>query len=112
MGFSADSLPWVGMLPSFVTQREVNGTDSEASERDSLGAEWISAAFSGEGMVHAWLCGQALGTMVLSKDGRFVDSKPAGLSWFPEEMLVNEKRIRASVLRLLNDKSATGTSNL
>lgn len=84
MGFSADGLPWVGRLPESLTRR---GKDMDLEGR---GQEWISAGFSGEGMVHAWLCGKALAWMILD-DGQV-------LSWFPEQMLVTEERIKASVL--------------
>lgn len=107
MGFSSDGFPWVGMLPASVTQREVDGSDSKEA-----GAEWISAVFWGEGMVHAWLCGEALGTMILARDGQLDSSKSDDLSWFPEELLVSEKRIRASMLPHVVNDSAKRTSTL
>lgn len=94
MGFSADGLPWVGQVSSLVTQRE--GHDhTHQKDGDKKGGEWISAAFSGEGMVHAWLCGKALGKMVLRHMGLLHEGDPeADLSWFPGEMLVTDQRVR------------------
>lgn len=97
MGFSADGFPWVGMLPSSLTGRECPKTESNQSRGNQQpGAEWVSAAFSGEGMVQAWLCGKALGTMLLSRDGRLAESQSADLSWLPEQMLATEERVRNS----------------
>lgn len=52
LGVSADERPWVGRIPGAVTGRHGNG-------------EWIAAGYSGEGMVHAWMSGKILGSMVL-----------------------------------------------
>ncbi|KAK1147551.1 hypothetical protein N8T08_000893 [Aspergillus melleus] len=90
MGFSADGFPWVGSLPSSLTQR------GEDRNWNGKGREWVSAGFSGEGMVHAWLCGQALGRMILADDGELREQDD--LSWFPEHMLVTEERVEVSVL--------------
>ncbi|KAI2889475.1 hypothetical protein CBS76997_6460 [Aspergillus niger] len=90
MGFSADGLPWVGRLPGSTTEREPH--------REGQGAEWVSAAFSGEGMVLAWLCGKALATMLLIHDNELLESKSTDLSWFPEQMLVTEDRVKKAVL--------------
>ncbi|KAJ5675542.1 hypothetical protein N7462_008439 [Penicillium macrosclerotiorum] len=91
MGFSADGFPWVGQLPSSMTQRA--GPTSPAG-----GAEWACAAFGGEGMVQAWLCGKALATMLLTKGGQLAATANADLSWFPEQMLISEKRIAEAQL--------------
>lgn len=93
MGFSADGLPWVGRLPYFLTQR---GTNDDGREK---GAEWACAAFSGEGMVQAWLCGKAVGLMLSCYEQGTSLSACDELSWFPEEMLVSEKRVKESVLQ-------------
>lgn len=114
MGFSSDGLPWVGMLPSSLTGRE-NGhpkPTSKQSDVDKPGSEWVSAAFSGEGMVQAWLCGKALGIMLLSRDGRLDPVQSADLSWLPEQMLATEERVRGSVLPRVVDELAMRTSNL
>lgn len=109
MGFSADGFPWVGILPSSTAQRESGSLDGGKG-----GAEWISAAFSGEGMVHAWLCGEALGAMVLAGDGRLDGSKGADLSSVPEQMLVTEERVGKAVLPRVVGETELGkrTSNL
>ncbi|OOF91806.1 hypothetical protein ASPCADRAFT_133894 [Aspergillus carbonarius ITEM 5010] len=90
MGFSADGLPWVGQLPDLLTQRKL--------QREGSGAEWVSAAFSGEGMVFAWLCGKALATMLLIHDDQLLETASRDLSWFPEQMLVTGERIEKAVL--------------
>jgi glycine/D-amino acid oxidase-like deaminating enzyme len=90
MGFSADGFPWVGRLPESLTRGD--------ERKKVYGFEWISAAFSGEGMVLAWLCGKALGTMLLLDEDELLEPECADLSWFPEQMLVTENRIRKSVL--------------
>ena len=94
MGFSADGLPWVGMLSEKLTgrKRPANG------EKISCG-EWAAVAYSGEGMVNAWLCGKALATMVLqhcTSEGQ----GPANFApeWFPEQMLITDERIENSRL--------------
>lgn len=101
MGFSADGLPWVGKLPT-----PIAGSSNDEDEQGvTKGAQWISAGYSGEGMVQAWLCGQALGTMILQNDAEI---KTEGiLDWFPEQMRVTEKRILRSMLpRQVNTESA------
>ncbi|KAF4151317.1 hypothetical protein CNMCM6069_004140 [Aspergillus lentulus] len=90
MGFSADGFPWVGRLPASLTRR---GQDAQRGG----GAEWVSAAFSGEGMVLAWLCGKALGTMLLCHDNDLLDGEAVDLSWFPEQMLVTEEWAKKAV---------------
>ncbi|KAG4028233.1 hypothetical protein MFRU_023g00700 [Monilinia fructicola] len=90
MGFSADGLPWVGQLTGSLTGRR------SAAANTAQGAEWAAAAFSGEGMVHAWLSGKGLAEMILSHDhkqGAF--SIP---DWFPEAMLISEERLAAARL--------------
>jgi glycine/D-amino acid oxidase-like deaminating enzyme len=103
MGFSADGFPWVGRLPESATGRSVSSSHckghGKAEENTSRSdGEWICAAFSGEGMVHAWRCGTALATMVLQSEGVNSDTS---LDWFPEQMLVTEKRIKESVLPII-----------
>lgn len=80
MAFSVDMLPWVGRLPTSFTGRSAAG-----------GSEWASAAYSGEGMVNAWLAGKALALMMLGRE------EEAG-RWFPEEMGISEGRIAEGVL--------------
>ena len=47
--------------------------------------EWISAGYTGEGMVHAWMSGKALAYMLLGADAEI---KP----WFPEILRISEER--------------------
>ncbi|BCS27817.1 NAD(P)/FAD-dependent oxidoreductase [Aspergillus puulaauensis] len=91
MGFSADGFPWVGRLPGALTGR--------GKDKDGEGAEWVSAAFSGEGMVLAWLCGKALAKMLLLHDDQ-LDGESVDLTWFPEQLLVTEERARKAVYSL------------
>ncbi|KAF6765909.1 FAD dependent oxidoreductase-domain-containing protein [Ephemerocybe angulata] len=49
--------------------------------------EWIAAGYTGEGMVHAWMSGKALASMVLGQEG---ETEP----WFPEVFRVTEERWR------------------
>ncbi|CAI7586362.1 unnamed protein product [Penicillium viridicatum] len=89
MAFSSDGFPWVGQLPGAVTGR---------SEHGSEGAEWVCAAFGGEGMVQAWLGGKAVATMLLARDASLSENASADLSWFPEQLLVSEERFAQTVL--------------
>ncbi|KAJ7504389.1 nucleotide-binding domain-containing protein [Mycena galericulata] len=85
LGVSADGRPWVGRLPAKISGRPVPRTQkqNQIKERIPLAApcEWISAGYSGEGMVHAYLSGKALAHMVLGQ--------PPEL---PEAFLVTETR--------------------
>ncbi|KAJ6017804.1 hypothetical protein N7451_001183 [Penicillium sp. IBT 35674x] len=85
MAFSTDGFPWVGQLPVSATRR--------SSSDEGVGAEWVCAAFGGEGMVQCWLCGQALATMLLQQNGTLDPAVDADLSWVPEQMLVSEERL-------------------
>ena len=102
LGLSADGLPWVGRLPTKVSGRHEpprtstptvdwkpkNGKEAEASSSSTLTAspgEWIAAGYTGEGMVHAWMSGKALAHMVVDDDASIK-------GWFPEILLVTEKR--------------------
>ena len=91
MGFSTDGFPWVGLLPESATHRRLAGSDGH-------GAEWVCAAFGGEGMVQAWLCGKALATMLLSHDKQLAPTADSDVSWLPDQMLVSEARIMGSVM--------------
>jgi glycine/D-amino acid oxidase-like deaminating enzyme len=85
MAFSSDGLPWVGRLPGAATRRAENG-------------EWVCAAFGGEGMVQAWLCGRALATMLLVGDGMLVKGGDTDLSWFPHQLLCSRERFDTTEL--------------
>lgn len=92
MGFSADAIPWVGRLPESLTKRDVwqSGVGNicgPGEDTTQSGGEWISAGYTGEGMVNAWLCGTAL-AMMISGQGKKTEA------WFPQEYLVSETRVR------------------
>lgn len=94
MGFSTDGLPWVGKLPVSLTKRNPTTT---------RGAEWAAAAFSGEGMVHAWLSGKALAHMIRSAEASENESESESADvlvpeWFPDAMVITEKRLARSRL--------------
>lgn len=78
MGMSADAVPWVGKLSKKLTPRKIIPEG---------GGEWVSAGFSGEGMVHAWACGRALAMMVLGQEER-------GGEELPPEFLITEERVK------------------
>lgn len=90
MAFSTDGFPWVGRLPGSATGRSEHEPEKTGG---NAGSEWVCAAFGGEGMVQAWLCGKALGTMILKHDGQLIATADPDLSWFPDQLLVSEKRI-------------------
>ncbi|KAJ7247630.1 FAD dependent oxidoreductase [Mycena haematopus] len=87
IAFSSDSLPWVGRLSAKISGRPAPrtkkflATDKPGHPLASPG-EWISAGYSGEGMVHAYLSGKALAHMVCEKGD-------AGL---PNALLVSDAR--------------------
>ncbi|KAF8879742.1 FAD dependent oxidoreductase [Infundibulicybe gibba] len=97
LGISADGCPWVGRVPraiAHVGRTIATGTGEQAPPappRLAAPGEWIAAGYSGEGMVHAWRCGQALADMVLG-----ADVQP---EWFPGEVfgVTRERWERASV---------------
>ena len=114
MGFSADMQPWVGRVPSTVSDRAVPPppmpahralTSASPLEKDaavcSLTApgEWVSAGYSGEGMVHAWLCAHALALMLLG-----LEEEQGVPTWFPDEYRLTEKRLKRATLERLMDK--------
>ena len=90
------------------TQKEWNGgstcdegipiSHEKSTVRSSKGyktaapGEWISAGYSGEGMAHAFMCGQALAYMLLGMEES--DKRGSLSSWFPEALLVTEERWR------------------
>jgi len=80
-GWSADGLPWVGRVPDKLTGRD-------STHCPKFSGEWITAGFSGEGMTAAWMCGQALGKMLLA------DNANLEIDWFPNQLRITEKRWR------------------
>jgi glycine/D-amino acid oxidase-like deaminating enzyme len=89
MAFSSDGFPWVGRLPGAATGRSGHGSE---------GAEWVCAAFGGEGMVQAWLSGKAMATMLLTQDAALSETVSGDISWLPEQLLVSEGRFSDAVL--------------
>jgi hypothetical protein len=60
--------------------------------------EWVSAGYSGEGMVHAWLCAHALALMLLG-----LEEEQSVPTWFPDEYRLTQTRLkRATVERLMD----------
>ncbi len=106
MGFSVDCLPWVGHLHPSLTVRPLFAPSPDGYDEtyeipivskhikaprhnQKEGKEWISAAYSGEGMVNAWGCGGALASMIRGRD---VEERV--WEWFPEEMKVSVERVQ------------------
>lgn len=78
MGLSCDGSPWVGKLTGNLTPRKNIPAD---------GGEWVSAGFSGEGMVHAWGCARACAMMILGQEEREGEE-------LPPEFLISKQRIQ------------------
>ncbi|KAM5542144.1 hypothetical protein V8D89_004017 [Ganoderma adspersum] len=95
LGISADMLPWVGRLPEKVSgraqprpthrERELVRGEKSVHTHTAAPGEWIAAGYSGEGMVHAWMSGKALASMVLDREDEVRE-------WFPDILRVTEKR--------------------
>lgn len=79
MGYTPDGMPWVGAVP----ERLAGGRT-----RPRAGGEWVAAGFCGEGMVNAWLCGEAVGRMVCGE----------GDTGLPRPMLLTEERVQSADL--------------
>lgn len=104
LGISADWTPWVGRVPTEISRRQeppLSSSPRSCSSPDkqdttlfgSHPGEWIAAGYSGEGMVHAWLCGKALAEMILNGE------RGAGLAdWFPDVMHITLKRWKKTTL--------------
>ncbi|KAG9314934.1 FAD dependent oxidoreductase [Chiua virens] len=94
LGISADLTPWVGRLAPVISGRpaplNANASSENGADKSFTSAapgEWIAAGYSGEGMVHAWMCGKALAEMVLGREHQ------ANLAeWFPDIMRVSTQR--------------------
>jgi glycine/D-amino acid oxidase-like deaminating enzyme len=105
LGFSADLQPWVGRVPSLISGRAaplLAGDDSGGGGSGSTGSaagEWVSAGYSGEGMVHAWLCAHALALMVLG-----IEEEEGLRTWFPDEFRLSEKRWKVATPEGLVDR--------
>jgi hypothetical protein len=97
-------------VPSRTTSSDSVTQELLSSHRLAPPGEWIAAGYSGEGMVHAWMCGKALAFMVLGLDNGPISSHDAqrqgeGESWlrewFPDVFRVTEKRWRHSQIENL-----------
>ncbi|PMD64148.1 DAO-domain-containing protein [Hyaloscypha bicolor E] len=112
LGLTADMMPFVGRLePSLTGRTPVKANLSkDAVGPVTLPAEWISAGYNGEGMVNAWLCGVALGLMVLGREdisAAKTSGRPHGKldEWFPKEYICSQARVtNASVYELLETR--------
>jgi glycine/D-amino acid oxidase-like deaminating enzyme len=106
MGFTADALPYVGILDPALTGRSVQAIAAVQGAQQLAPAEWIAAGYSGEGMVNAWLCGVAVALMVLGREEEELSAKemaeepgrPEGKvkDWLPDELRVSTHRVRNS----------------
>ncbi|KAF3934881.1 hypothetical protein ABW19_dt0203947 [Dactylella cylindrospora] len=110
IGFSADVLPFVGKVPASVSTR--GQPKPEKQENGVRTGEWISAGFSGEGMVNCWGSGTALARMVLGEDvgknSRVKEKRVKTwkgeddvkgwrdldlVEWFPAEFVISKARV-------------------
>jgi hypothetical protein len=88
---------------------DADGTRNLGEDGDEP-AEWISAGYHGEGMVYAWLCGVAVGRMVVGSQDEDIEKSPgmpAGkvASWLPKELLVSYKRVQAGdIIDIVNER--------
>ncbi|KAI0050122.1 FAD dependent oxidoreductase [Auriscalpium vulgare] len=89
LGASADDFPWVGRVPFKISGRS-SGVGAVG------GGEWMAAGYSGEGMVHAWMCGRALAYMILGVEDEMQLSE-----WFPAVYRVSEARWKKATLERL-----------
>ncbi|KAJ6258637.1 hypothetical protein Dda_6685 [Drechslerella dactyloides] len=114
IGMSADTMPWVGKVPSTMTTRGQPAQQSVDVEGGAVKTgEWCSVGFSGEGMVNCWGCATALARMVLGEEvSRNVVGREKRVraakgeeevkgwrdvpleEWFPAEFAVSEKRAK------------------
>ncbi|KAJ7612451.1 FAD dependent oxidoreductase [Mycena polygramma] len=90
LGISADGRPWVGRLPPKISGRPALARKTCSKDKSRLAppGEWISAGYSGEGMVHAYLSGKALARMVLQRTDDAI----------PDAFLVTEARWKKAKL--------------
>ena len=79
VALTGDMRPFVGRLDKRLTERDAAAAGSPVAGKGAVGSspgEWVSAGYCGDGMVWAWLCGTALGKMVLGEE----------VEWFPPEL--------------------------
>lgn len=92
LGMSTDLQPWVGRVPYAASGRTeprsaITG-ESEYRQEMAPPGEWICAGYTGEGMVHAWLCGRALACMILG-----IPPEGNGERSVPSPFLISERRV-------------------
>jgi hypothetical protein len=96
-------------LASSITGREVSKRKTSKGERRGdlvEPGEWVAAGYNGEGMVNVWLCGVAVGLMILGRqevDLAATPGMPGGkvADWLPAEYLISKDRLdKASIYEL------------
>lgn len=97
IGVTPDFMPLVGRLDPRITSRKTKQTTKGDGQVQP--GEWISAYFCGDGMVWAWLCGVALGTMLAGSEDEDLPAepgRPAGKlgDWFPSELNAGWERVK------------------
>lgn len=100
IALTGDFLPFVGLLDTRLTGRNVRNRKSISNDTNCHG-EWIAAGFNGEGMVWAWLCGVGLGIMIAGseeEDVGEITGRPGGklAEWFPMELQVSSGRLQTA----------------
>jgi len=101
IALSADGLPFVGRLDTRITGRKARASlpGKGAAAKEAASGEWIAAAFIGDGMVWSWLCGTALGAMIVGRDKEDLTAEPGRPGgkvedWLPKELLPTYERIQ------------------
>ncbi|KZV61824.1 FAD dependent oxidoreductase [Peniophora sp. CONT] len=102
IAISVDGRPWVGRVPTKVSERSEPQaslapqirTSKEETMRTAPPGEWIAAGYTGEGMTNAWQAGRAVASLLLGKE-------PDEL---PLPMRVTERRWREAKLENLLDR--------
>lgn len=108
LGLTGDLIPLVGRLDKQLTGRDV-GNHGSGTDGSARGQEWVAAGFSGEGMIWAWLCGVALGTMLAGSEEEDVPQSPGRpggklKEWFPNEIYVSPERLQSADVSHLADQ--------
>lgn len=98
IALSSDTLPWVGRVPKIVSGRNEPAPRASSAPLAPPG-EWISAGYNGEGMTQAWLCGDAVASMILNED-----STRANPFQLPPAFLITEKRVKKATFEDLMAK--------
>jgi len=100
---TGDFRPFVGRLHPKLVGRTHN---MAKDKRGVQPGEWISAGYSGDGMIWAWLSGTAVGLMLAGSDTEDVPSTPGLLGgrladWFPKELEPTLERVKKADLQKL-----------